>query len=77
MPPIGSNAPGRYTTRRFVDYQEHVGLVPGIEKYVAAFTSESAWGDDGYLTGKGLIPLSKDVRKQQAEAARALTALQF
>ena len=31
--------------------------VPGIEDYLAEFTSEKAWGPDGYLVDKGLIPL--------------------
>jgi phosphate transport system substrate-binding protein len=27
----------------------HVGAVPGIEEYLAEFTSEKAWGEEGYL----------------------------
>ena len=27
----------------------HVGVVPGIEGYLKEFTSERAWGEDGYL----------------------------
>jgi len=40
----------------------HVGVVPGIAEYVREFTSEKAWGDDGYLVEKGMIPLPKEVR---------------
>ena len=40
----------------------HVGVVPGIAEYVNEFTSEKAWGDDGYLVEKGMIPLPKEVR---------------
>ena len=40
----------------------HVGVVPGIVEYVREFTSEKAWGDDGYLVDKGMIPLPKEVR---------------
>ena len=35
----------------------HVGKVPGIQEYVAEFTSDRAAGPDGYLAEKGLIPL--------------------
>jgi hypothetical protein len=41
-----------------------VGTVPGIEEFVAEFTSEKAWGEDGYLTKKGFIPLPADERKE-------------
>lgn len=38
----------------------HVGKIPGIQEYAAAFTSDKAMGEDGYLTDRGLIPLSED-----------------
>jgi phosphate transport system substrate-binding protein len=48
----------------------HVGQIPGIKEYVAAFTDEKAWGPDGYLTDRGLIPLPDAERKKiHAEAA--------
>jgi phosphate transport system substrate-binding protein len=34
----------------------HVTSIPGIREYVAAFTSESAIGEEGYLADRGLIP---------------------
>ena len=34
----------------------HVDVIPGIKEYVAEFTSDNAWGDEGYLR-PGLIPL--------------------
>lgn len=36
---------------------EHLGTVPGLKAYVKEFTGEAAVGEDGYLTGLGLIPL--------------------
>ncbi|MEM9629941.1 MAG: substrate-binding domain-containing protein [Pseudomonadota bacterium] len=57
--------------------KQHAGTIPGLEAYVEAFTSEEAWGEGGYLTEKGLIPLSHDERKRQAQDARSLTALKF
>ncbi len=41
---------------------QHVGVIPGIGAYVEEFTSESAFGEDGYLADKGLIPLPEDNR---------------
>lgn len=70
---------GAYPVSRplfFYIKKEHVGVIPGIMDYVSAFTSEAAWGDDGYLAGKGLIPLAAEMRRRQADDARALTALQ-
>ncbi len=56
---------------------EHVGVTPGIEDYVAVFTSEEAWGDDGYLVAKGLIPLTAGRRAEMSERARLLSPLQL
>lgn len=53
----------------------HVGVVPGIEEYVSEFTSDKAWGDEGYLVDKGLIPLSPAERKRTRDGALALQNL--
>lgn len=53
----------------------HIGMIPGIKEYVAEFTSEKAWGDEGYLTKKGFIPLPADERKEVAETAKELTPM--
>lgn len=50
----------------------HVGVVPGIQEYVNEFTSEGAWGDNGYLVDVGLIPNPRNVRMQAAKDAKAL-----
>lgn len=34
----------------------HIGTIPGILEFVKEFTSERAWGEEGYLAEKGLIP---------------------
>lgn len=41
----------------------HIGSVPGIHEYARAFTSEDSWGEYGYLTDRGLIPLSEEDRR--------------
>jgi len=50
----------------------HVGKVPGIDGYLAEFTSEQAWGDEGYLSDKGLIPMPATERAEFASAAKNL-----
>ncbi len=50
----------------------HVGVVPGIQEYVAEFTSEGAWGDNGYLVEVGLIPNPRDERMKTAKAVKEL-----
>ncbi|MFN3233337.1 MAG: PstS family phosphate ABC transporter substrate-binding protein [Alphaproteobacteria bacterium] len=41
---------------------QHADAIPGIQDYVAEFTSDKAIGDFGYLSAKGLIPLPEDQR---------------
>ncbi len=55
--------------------KEHVGFIPGIQDFLAEFTSEGAWGPDGYLVDKGLIPLPDEDRAQVRDAALKLTPL--
>ena len=72
---IGS---GDYPVSRslfFYVKKAHVGVVPGIEGYVKEFTSEKAWGDQGYLGEKGLIPLGDELRKNMAKQARSLKSM--
>ncbi|MGH8496910.1 MAG: PstS family phosphate ABC transporter substrate-binding protein [Gammaproteobacteria bacterium] len=53
----------------------HVGRVPGMEEFLAEFTSERAWGEDGYLAEKGLIPLPEDEREEMFARVQSLTEL--
>ena len=53
----------------------HVGAIPGIKEYVAEFTSDKAWGNDGYLAEKGLIPLPADEMKKYRKAGMGLEPL--
>ncbi|MFD2204804.1 PstS family phosphate ABC transporter substrate-binding protein [Kiloniella antarctica] len=77
-PTFENIAAGDYGVSRslyFYVKKEHVGSVPGIEEFVKAFTSEDAWGDEGYLADKGLIPLPTADREQVKNSARGLTSL--
>ena len=71
-------ADGDYPIARslyFYVKKDHIGTVPGIEEFLAEFTSEDAWGEDGYLADKGLIPLSDDERSDWADKVKTLTNL--
>ena len=53
----------------------HVGVIPGIDEYVATFTDEDAWGPYGYLADKGLIPLPDAEREAMRSQATAFAQL--
>jgi phosphate transport system substrate-binding protein len=53
----------------------HVSVIPGIKEYAEAFTSESAWGDNGYLVDVGLIPNPRNVRMEVAKKVRNLAPM--
>jgi phosphate transport system substrate-binding protein len=78
-PPTFDNiASGKYPLSRplfFYVKKAHVGVIPGIKEYLAEFTSEKAWGKDGYLSEKGLIPLPEAERKQVGEDVKAMKPL--
>ena len=58
---------GSYPVSRalfFYVKKAHIGSVPGIEEFLAEFSAEKAWGPDGYLADKGLIPMPDAERTQ-------------
>jgi phosphate transport system substrate-binding protein len=55
----------------------HASMIPGIREFVAEFTNDRAWGEFGYLTDRGLIPLDAEKRRDVAQAASALTPLRL
>jgi phosphate transport system substrate-binding protein len=79
VPPTFENiADGKYPVSRplfFYVKNAHVGVIPGMKEYVAEFTSDKAWGAEGYLSEKGLIPMPDAERKQFSSAAQSLTTL--
>lgn len=78
QPTFDNIASGKYAVSRslfFYVKQQHVGAIPGIKEYVNEFTSEKAWGPDGYLVDKGLIPLPDADRKKVMTSARGLAPL--
>ena len=47
----------------------HVGVIPGLEEFIGEYVSEVSFGEGGYLSERGLIPLSPDQREKVREAA--------
>ncbi len=79
-PTFEAIADGSYPVSRplyFYVKKAHVGRIPGIVAYLAEFTSDKAWGDEGYLVDKGLIPMPEAERAQFAADAKALKKLQL
>ena len=78
-PTFEAIADGSYKVSRSLYFyvKAHVGVIPGIQEYVAEFTSEKAAGDEGYLTDKGLIPLPSADRKAMRKGASGLVPLKM
>ncbi|MFI0842436.1 PstS family phosphate ABC transporter substrate-binding protein [Mesorhizobium sp. IMUNJ 23232] len=77
-PTFENIASGKYgVSRSLFIYakKEHVGTIPGMEEFIAEYTSDAAWGPEGYLADKGLIPLPDDQRAQSAADAKALKGM--
>jgi len=73
-------ADGSYPVSRplyFYVKKAHMGKIPGIEAYLAEFTSEKAWGDEGYLADKGLIPMPAEERKAFKGDVAAMKSLKL
>ncbi|MCA3563502.1 MAG: substrate-binding domain-containing protein [Methylocystis sp.] len=79
-PTFENIASGTYTVARplFIYFKkQHVGVIPGLDKFMVEFVSDRAIGEDGYLSRKGLVALPKaDVAKVRADiqAQRILTS---
>ncbi|MFK7975071.1 MAG: substrate-binding domain-containing protein [Halioglobus sp.] len=77
-PDFDSIASGDYPVSRplyFYIKGAHVGKIPGIAEFAAEFTSEKAMGEDGYLTERGLIPLSEEELEQVQADVKTMKAL--
>ena len=75
-PTFENIASGDYPVSRplfFYVKNAHVGTIPGIKEYIAEFTSDKAWGEEGYLTDKGLIPMPDAERMKYGKEANSLT----
>jgi phosphate transport system substrate-binding protein len=78
QPTFEAIADGKYPLSRplfFYVKKAHVGQIPGIEEYLKEFTSEKAWGPEGYLSEKGLIPMPEAERKKYRQVVENLTPM--
>lgn len=69
---------GNYPISRslyFYVKKAHIGKTDGIQEYLNEFSSDAAWGEEGYLTDKGLIPMSVEERKEWAGKVKNLENL--
>ena len=67
QPTFDNIASGKYPVSRplfFYVKKAHVNVIPGMKEYLKEFTSEKAWGQEGYLSEKGMIPMPDKERKQ-------------
>ena len=79
-PTYDSVASGKYPASRplFIYVKkQHVGVIPGINEFIAEYTSEKALGEEGYLADKGLIPPLKSEIGKIREDAKALKPLKL
>jgi phosphate transport system substrate-binding protein len=77
-PTYDNIASGKYPGARLLYVyvkKQHVGVVPGIDKFVAEYVSPKAIGEDGYLSKKGLVTLPKAEAEKVRNAVKNMTPL--
>jgi phosphate transport system substrate-binding protein len=77
-PTFDSIADGSYPVARplfFYVKSAHIGAIPGMREFLEEFTSEAAWGEFGYLSDKGLIPLPDGERAAVLTRVQSLDAI--
>lgn len=77
-PTFEAIADGSYPVSRplyFYVKKAHVDVIPGLRAFLREFTNERAWGEEGYLSDRGLIPMPTAERSAVAAAVGALTPL--
>ena len=77
-PTFDAIADGSYPVSRplyFYAKKAHVDVIPGLRGFLREFTSERAWGDEGYLSDRGLIPMPEEERSEVAANVRELKPL--
>lgn len=79
QPTFEAIADGQYPLSRplfFYVKKAHAEVIPGIKEYLDEFTSEKAWGTEGYLSDKGLIPMPDAERAKYRMAVENMQTLQ-
>jgi phosphate transport system substrate-binding protein len=79
-PEFDTIADGKYPLSRplfFYVKKAHVGVIPGMEEYLAEFMSDKATGEEGYLSERGLIPMPSDERSKVVAGVMELQPLEL
>ncbi|MFT5726190.1 MAG: phosphate transport system substrate-binding protein [Desulforhopalus sp.] len=79
-PTFDAIAEGAYPVSRplyFYVKKAHVDVIPGMKGYLAEFTSDKAWGEEGYLADKGMIPMPAEERQLFHDNVAALKTLEM
>ncbi len=79
QPTFDAIAEGDYAVSRplyFYVKKDHANVIPGFNEFLGEFSSDKAWGEDGYLSDKGLIPMPDEERKAFAQDVKNLKALE-
>ncbi|MBN8911210.1 MAG: substrate-binding domain-containing protein [Rhizobiales bacterium] len=77
-PSFESIAADKYKgSRRMYVYvkKQHVGVIPGLDKFAQEYISDKALGEDGYLASKGLVTLPKEELEKVKASVTAMTPL--
>ena len=77
-PDFDAIADGAYHVSRplyFYVKAAHADVIPGIREFLGEFTSDTAWGDFGYLSDRGLIPMPQAERSRVSMSVRSLEPL--
>ena len=77
-PTFDAIADGSYPVSRplfFYAKKAHLDVIPGMKAYLAEFTAEKAWGPDGYLADKGMIPMPDAERLRFAADVKGMQSL--
>ena len=75
-PTFEAIADGDYAVSRalfFYVKHQHIGVVPGIEEYMASWKKN--WNEEGILSDSGMIPMPKEERAKYAKAMKELPVL--
>jgi phosphate transport system substrate-binding protein len=54
---------------------QHIGAIPGIREFLGEYSKPSTWGRDGYLEGRGLVPMNARQASEVVEIIRTLKPL--
>jgi len=67
---IGDSSYGISRPLFFYVKNDHRKVIKGLDEFVAEFVSEGAFGKEGYLAERGLVPLADAKRKEVNAAAK-------